>query len=149
VCIQAIAEVKSQLKGLVPTQVTDGNSMGLGQWLVQLRQQLQGQVAAAGLEPDVAVVATLLMQHLAMMLSDAGAVGGGCGGGYAGRSLGLAVCDSLQAALWLLHRQLAAVQQQQMGEGAVGCVVGQWVRDLGVHVSSVADEAAMQLIAMV
>jgi hypothetical protein len=67
-------------------------------------------------------------------------------------SPGLAVCESLQAALWLLHRQLAAVQQQQqqqLGEGAAGRVVGQWVRDLGMHVSSVADEAAMQLIALV
>jgi hypothetical protein len=143
--------VKSHLKGLVPAQVTDGSSMGLGHWLVQLRQELQAQVATAGLESDVAVAATLLMQHLAMMLSDVGAVGGSCGGGYAGRSFGLAVCESLQAALWLLHRQLAAVQQQQqqIGDGAVGRVVGQWVRDLGMHVSSVADEAAMQLIALV
>lgn len=149
VCIQAVTEVKSLLKVLQPGQQS---SSTLGHWLVQLRQDLQSQVVTAGLSADVSVAATILMQHLAMLLSDSGAFTGGTANhaaavaAHAGRSFGLAVCESLQAALWLLHRQLASPQGQRL---PVAVVVRQWMTDLTLHVSSQADEAVMQLLALV
>jgi hypothetical protein len=149
VCIQAVTEVKGQLKALQPGQPT---SSSLGDWLVQLRLELQSQVASAGLAPEVSVAATLMMQHLAMLLSDSGAFSvssakhAAAAAAHSGRVFGLAVCESLQAALWLLHRQLAFAQGQAL---PVVVVLRQWVSDLRLHVSSKADEAVMHLISLI
>jgi hypothetical protein len=145
-----VTEVKAQLKALQPGQPnSSSSSSGLGEWLVQLRSQ----VASTGLTPDASVAATLMMQHLAILLSDSGAFSGSeqanhaaAAAAHSGRMFGLAVCESLQAALWLLHRQLALAQGQAL---PVVVVVRQWVSDLRLHVSSLADEAAMRIISLV
>lgn len=101
---------------------------------------------------DVSVAATLMMQHLTMLLSDSGAFSGraashaGAAAAHSGHMFGLAVCERLQAALWLLHRQLASAQGRAL---PVAVVVRQWVSDLRLHVSSQADEAVMHLISLV
>jgi hypothetical protein len=58
----------------------------------------------------------------------------------------MAVCESLQAALWLLHGRLLSSVMQGLG---VGAVVRQWMADLNEYVSSQADVAVMKLIALV
>jgi hypothetical protein len=112
---------------------------------MQLRQQLQSRVAHAGLLPEVSLAANLMMQHLAVLLSEAGACAD-ARSGAAVQDYSMAVCESLQAALWLLHGRLASSPMQGL---SVGAVVRQWVADLNDYVSSPADVAVMKLIAFV